>query len=381
MDNHQHSDSTLAPSSPAPHSVHNEHDDAEHHRHYGHQGHDDEEHRREEVDQQANSAKQKVAMHVSVVTLIVNLLLSVLKLVIGLIAKSGALISDAIHSFSDVFSTIIVMVGVSMAKGTRDEHHQYGHERLEYIASLVLAMVLLATGLGVGYEGIRTIISGQSENLQVPGFSALIAAAISITVKEWMFWYTRGHARRIDSGALMADAWHHRSDAFSSIGALIGIWGARSGYPLLDPLASLVICAFIVMAAVEIFRDAINKLTDVACSPTLTAEMREIVSQQTGVLNVDDIKTRQFGSRVYIDVEIAANGDISLREAHDIAERVHHAMENHFRQVKHCTVHVNPYDNQHARHSCPCVSGDYLPDPEMSHHHSHVHFFGHHQHH
>ncbi|MBQ7568779.1 cation transporter, partial [bacterium] len=217
-----------------------------------------------------------------------------------------------------------------------------GHERLEYVASLALAIILIITGLSIGYAGCKSIITHQLPET-APGALALAAALLSIITKEWMFWYTYRQGKAIDSGALLADAWHHRSDALSSIGALIGIWGARCGYAMLDPLASVVICIFIVHAGWTIFHDATNKLSDASCSPQLEAQMRDLVSKVEGVKGIDDIKTRQFGSRVYVDVEIAADGDLTLRESHRIAECVHRNIEEHFTEVKHCTVHVNPY--------------------------------------
>lgn len=156
--------------------------------------------------------EQSVAMRVSAVSILVNILLSAFKLLAGLIAHSGAMISDAIHSASDVFSTIIVIIGVRISGRKSDEDHQYGHERMECVASLILAVVLFLTGLGIGKEGLSNILAGNYEDLTVPGLFALIMAVISIAVKEWMYWYTRAAAKKINSGALMADAWHHRSD-------------------------------------------------------------------------------------------------------------------------------------------------------------------------
>ncbi|MDO5297693.1 MAG: cation diffusion facilitator family transporter [bacterium] len=291
--------------------------------------------------------KTAVAMRISFVTLLVNLALSIVKLAAGLFAKSGALISDSIHSFSDVFSTIIVMFGITASSAASDAKHQYGHERLEYVASLTLAIVLIITGLSIGFSGCKVMLN-PPESPETPGILALIAAIISIITKEWMFWYTYRHAKAIDSGALLADAWHHRSDALSSIGALIGIGGARCGYPLLDPLASMIICLFIIHAGAQIFRDASNKLSDASCPPQLETQMREMIAQIDGVKAVDDVKTRQFGSRVFVDVEIAADGELKLRESHSIAERVHSSIEEHFSEVKHCTVHVNPYNAAHT---------------------------------
>ena len=171
---------------------------------------------------------------------------------------------------------------------------------------------------------------------------ALAAAVISIVVKEIMYWYTRNAAKKINSGALMADAWHHRSDALSSVGSFVGIFGARMGFPMLDPLASVVICLFVVKAAVDIFRDAISKMTDRSCDQKTVNEMHDCIMNIRGVEGIDLLKTRSFGSKYYVDIEIKADGDKKLWEAHAIAENVHHAIEQQFPLVKHCMVHVNP---------------------------------------
>lgn len=286
-------------------------------------------------------AKQ-IAMRVSVVTIICNLLLSFFKLAAGFLGHSGAMISDAVHSASDVFSTIVAILGINISKKKSDQNHQYGHDRLECVAAIVLAVILFLTGVGIGIGGIKNIISGISEDIAVPGAIALAAAILSILIKEWMYWYTRKAAKKINSGALMADAWHHRSDALSSIGAFVGILGARMGYPILDPLASVVICLFIGKAASDIFRDAIDKMVDKSCDPETLGKMRSIILEQPGVQNIDLLQTRLFGPKIYVDIEIAADGNLTLREGHEIAQRVHDAMEKEFPLVKHCMVHVNP---------------------------------------
>ena len=203
---------------------------------------------------------QKVVNKVSFITITVNILLSVIKLIAGIIGHSNAMISDAIHSASDVFSTFVVLIGIKLSTKKADREHPYGHERLECVAALLLAFVLFITGLGIGYDALKNIIQGNYSHLQVPSILALGVAILSILTKEGMYWYTRYHAKKMDSSALMADAWHHRSDAFSSIGALIGILGARLGYPIMDSIASLVIFVFIVKAAYDIFKDAIDKI-------------------------------------------------------------------------------------------------------------------------
>ncbi|MDE6942936.1 MAG: cation diffusion facilitator family transporter [Lachnospiraceae bacterium] len=285
---------------------------------------------------------EKTAMRVSVVSIVANFILTIFKLLAGIIAHSGAMISDAIHSASDVFSTIVVIIGVKISGRASDKDHPYGHERMECVAAIVLATILAVTGLGIGYTAAGKIAGGDYTNLAIPGRLALAAAVLSIMVKEGMYQYTKVNARRIDSGALMADAWHHRSDALSSIGALIGIAGSRLGFPIADPIASVVICLFIEKAAYEIFMDAVNKMVDKACEDEVEMEFMQCAKIQDGVLGVDLLHTRVFGNKIYVDIEIRVDGGKTLQEAHGIAEQVHDAIEKSFPKVKHIMVHVNP---------------------------------------
>lgn len=285
---------------------------------------------------------EQTAMKVSKLSIMINLVLSVIKLAAGILAASGAMISDAIHSASDVFSTIIVMIGIRISGKAADREHPYGHERMECVAAILLSVVLAVTGAKIGMSGLSKIVSGNYAELEVPGVLALAAAVLSVCVKEWMYWYTRFYARKVNSSALMADAWHHRSDSLSSIGAFIGILGARLGFPVMDPAASVVICIFILKAAYDIFKDAIDKMVDRACDPEMERELYEFVLEQNGVQGIDLLRTRTFGSRIYVDVDIKADGDMTLREAHGIADHVHNEIERKFAQVKHIMVHVNP---------------------------------------
>lgn len=290
----------------------------------------------------AQSSHGNLAMQVSRNTIIGNFVLTAFKLAAGILAHSSAMVSDAIHSASDVFSTLIVMVGIRISGKKADGNHRYGHERLEAVAAILLAVVLAATGVFIGYSGVRSILAANYGGLQVPGVLALIAAIVSIVVKEGMFWYTRRAADKIHSAALMADAWHHRSDALSSVGSLVGIAGAQLGLPILDPIASLVICLFILKASYDIFMSAVRQLVDQAADPEVESAMAETIQAQDGVLRLDVLRTRQFGSRLYVDVEISADGNQSLTSAHEIADRVHDQIEADFPAVKHCMVHVNP---------------------------------------
>ena len=295
----------------------------------------------EQLEQLSDEKSKKIVMRVSGVTIAGNLVLSLLKLLAGILGHSGAMISDAVHSASDVFSTVVAVIGINISRKKSDKDHQYGHDRMECVAAIILAVILFATGIGIGITGLEQIIKGVEGN-KAPGLVALVAAVVSIATKEWMYWYTRGAARKINSGALMADAWHHRSDALSSVGAFIGILGARLGFPILDPIASVAICVLIVKASVDIFRDAIDKMVDHSCDEATEESMREVIMGVKGVKGIDLLQTRLFGSKMYVDIEISADGEIPLNEAHDVAENVHHTIEKNFKDVKHCMVHVNP---------------------------------------
>lgn len=285
---------------------------------------------------------EQIAFHVSYVSIISNVFLSLFKLFAGVFGHSAAMISDAVHSFSDVFSTVIVMIGIKMAGRESDKKHPYGHERFECVAAVILAIILAITGFGIGYGGVRTLVTGNYKTIAVPGLVALIAAILSIVTKEAMYWYTRHAAKRIDSGALMADAWHHRSDALSSAGSFIGILGARLGFLALDSVACIVICLFIIKVAYDIFMDAIQKMLDTALTDEAVEEIKAVVMSQSGVICIDDLRTRRFGDKTYIDIEISVDGGASVSEGHDIAHCVHDAIEATFEKVKHCMVHVNP---------------------------------------
>lgn len=287
-------------------------------------------------------SNEKIAMQVARNNIIFNLLLAIFGLTAGIISGSVAMISDAANTATDIFSTVIVIIGVKLASKKSDKNHPYGHERFESVSAIILAAILFATGLGIGWAGINKLVTGSVEGLQAPGWLALIAAIVSILVKESMFYYTRKQAEKINSNALLADAWHYRSDTLSSVGTAFGIIGARIGFPILDPLVCLIICAFIFKSAIAIFIDAVNKMTDKACDLQTINKMRAVILSQDAVEGIDLLNTRMFGNKIYVDVEISVNGSVSLFEAHNTAQCVHDAIENDFSLVKHCMVHVNP---------------------------------------
>lgn len=281
-----------------------------------------------------------VGIKVSKNTIIGNLLLGLGKIICGIIALSTAIIADGMHSMSDVFTTIGVIVGLKLSSKEADEGHPYGHERIENISSLFLSIMLFGVAVGIGYSGIRNITI---KNYTIPGILAIIAAIISIVVKEWMYRYTIKYAKKYNSPSLKADAWHHRSDSLSSIGALIGIIGARMGYPILDPLVAVIICIIIIKVSYDICKQSIVQLIDTSASDDIIKDINEKILNIDGVIKIDNLKTRQYANKLYVDVDISVDSNVSVKEGHDIAAKVHNEIEKNT-DVKHCMVHVNPYN-------------------------------------
>ena len=290
--------------------------------------------------------EKRIIKRLSVTGIGGNIVLVAFKLYAGIAGSSGAMVSDAVHSLSDVFATLIAYLGVRISKKAPDSEHPYGHERFECLASLTLGLILAVTGTGIGASGVKTVLAGNYAALEIPKGIALAAAVVSIAVKEAMFRYTKYYAVKLNSSAFVADAWHHRSDALSSVGSLAGIGGAMLGYPVLDSAASVVICVCILKVAFDILKDAVKKLLDTSCDEALEEELREFITAQEGVDALDVLHTRQFGDKIYIDAEISVDGELTLREAHAIAERVHDAVERRYPNTKHIMIHENPTDDQ-----------------------------------
>lgn len=284
-----------------------------------------------------------IGIKISIISIILNIILSVLKIFAGIFSHSSALISDGVHSASDVFSSIVVIIGLNISHKKADKEHPYGHERMESICALFLAIILIATGFGIGFSGVKNIVTHTIQ--EVTGYLALISAIVSIVVKEVQYQYTRIIAKRQHSDSLMADAWHHRSDALSSVGSSIGVIGAMAGLPILDSIASIVISFFVIYAGYEILKEAINKLVDKSCSDEVVSEIENVITSQEGVMGIDEFRTRLFGSKIYVDVTILIYGNTLLSEAHAISERTHDAVESAFPDVKHCMIHIHPYNS------------------------------------
>lgn len=282
-----------------------------------------------------------IAVRVSVLTLAGNLLLTAFKLFAGLYGGSGAMVADAVHSASDVCTTVLVLIGVRISARQADESHPYGHERLECLISLALALSLFAVGGAIGWKGVRTLLFATEQ--PSPTALALIAALLSIAVKEVMYRCTIRAAEKAPSASLSlrADAWHHRSDALSSVGSLAGVGGAMLGFPRADSLAAVILSAVVLVVAFGICRDTLRRLVDRSAPEELIEQLRETVLAQEGVCSVDLLRTRLFGSRVDVDLEISVCGDLPLVISHEIAERVRAAVCA-CPSVKLCTVHVNP---------------------------------------
>ena len=283
---------------------------------------------------------KREAYKVSIISIILNFFLTLIKLIAGIIGSSASMISDAIHSASDVLSTFIVIIGIKISSRNPDKSHPYGHEKFECIAAIILATLLAIVGVKIFISGIVTLING--EDIKVPSIIALFAAIISIIIKELMYQYTVKVAKKTNSSALLADAWHHRSDALSSIGAFIGILGSILGLKFFDPLASIIIALFIIKVAYDILKDALDKILDHACDDETIEKLKMIIFKNDKVLTIDDLKTRLFGSKMYVDLEIGVDAKLSLVEAHTIAEAIHDQVEKEFSNCKHCMVHVNP---------------------------------------
>lgn len=289
-----------------------------------------------------DSYKSKVINNVSIITILLNVVLSVGKFIAGIVGNSSAMIADAFHSMSDVLTTIIVIIGNHIANKKADEGHPYGHERFECIASFILAFILMEAGI-VTLSGALKSIS--EKTVEVPSSIALYAGIASILVKGWMFIYTYSNGKKVNSSLLKADAVHHLSDCFSSIAAIIGIVASQLGYEYGDALAGAVIAVILMNVAFGIIRDSSDKMVDKSCPKEFVNKVKNEILDVNGVKQVSSLKTRIFADKVYVDVEIDVDENLSLKDAHSIAEDVHSTIEKLNGNVKHCMVHVNPYEN------------------------------------
>ncbi len=291
--------------------------------------------------------KQKLVNQAASIGIFGNIILTAFKLFAGITGNSTAMVTDAIHSMSDVLATFIAFIGVKISKKGADDSHPYGHERFECFAAIIVGSILTFAGINIGMDCINRLVTKAYLTAGTPEMIAVVAAVVSIVSKEGMYWYTIHIANKIQSSAFKADAWHHRSDALSSVGSLAGIVLAMVGFPFMDIVAGLIICIIIIyVGLIEIIKDAVDKLVDSSADPEVEKEIREIISEYSESekldIGVDEVLTRKFGERVFADIEINMDGNLKLHAAHDIAENLHEAIEKQYNEIKHITIHVNP---------------------------------------
>jgi len=263
------------------------------------------------------------------------------KLALGLIFGNLSVLSDAIHSSSDLFTSFLIIGAVFLSSPERDKKYNYGREKVEPLVVLFLALIISGIGIFLGYEGIMGIISPKPAtfNWYLVGVTIL-----SIVVKEWMFHYEMHYAKKINSGILKADAWHSRSDSLSSIAVLIGlVTSTFLKTNIIESIAVIIVALFIIKVAFNIAKPAVNQLVDKSAGEHVSNRIKEIALQTAGVVSVDKLHTRMFGNSIYVDIEIAVDGNLTTIQSHDIAQEVHDTLENSSDlRIKHCLVHVNP---------------------------------------
>ncbi|RKD30909.1 cation diffusion facilitator family transporter [Thermohalobacter berrensis] len=287
----------------------------------------------------SDKERYRIGNRIIIITIVLNVILAIGKIIIGFTSKSTAILADGIHTVSDVASSIGIIVGFFIAKKPEDKEHQYGHEKAESIAGFLLSLLLIGVGLNIGYSALKLIITG---NIKIPGVSAIWAAVISILIKEIQFRITLQGGKRINSTALIADAWHHRSDSLSSIAALIGIIGARFGYKILDPLAGLIVSIIVIKVGLELFLHGYNELMDVSIEQEKIDEISNKLLHETDITRLDELRARKHGSKVYVDIRVSVDPNITVHKGHDIAEDVEKVVYQNIANVKDVLVHVNP---------------------------------------
>ena len=278
----------------------------------------------------------------------VNVVLLVFKFVAGILGHSSAMVADAVHSLSDFVTDIIVLVFVRISGKPKDKSHDYGHGKYETLAMTLIGVALLSVAIGIIYSGaIKITTWAQGGQLEAPGLLALWAALLSIVLKEAVYRYSMIKARQLQSQAVEANAWHHRSDALSSIGTAVGIGGAiflGQRWTVLDPVASVIVGAFIVKVAIDLLRDGIGDLMEQSLPDAVENEILQLVASLPGIEKPHDLRTRRIGNHYAIELHILMDGDLSLREAHDKATEVEETLRGHYGEDTHVAVHVEPRD-------------------------------------
>ena len=286
------------------------------------------------------------ARRVTWVGFVGNLVLTVLKLAAGLVGHSGAMIADAVHSLSDLGTDIVVLISFKLVDRPVDKSHDYGHGKYETLAAAIIGISLLLVGGGIFWSGaVKIWASLQGERMESPGGIAFVAAVISIAVKELLYRYTARVGERIGSQAVIANAWHHRSDALSSVGAMLGIGGAivlGEKWYILDPAAAVIVSLFIVKVGTNIASGSIKELVEESLDDSDEAEIIDIASNVPGVANPHNLRTRRIGAYVAVDLHIRVAADMRVSEAHLIASEVEHRIRERFGQAAFVSIHVEP---------------------------------------
>ena len=276
----------------------------------------------------------------------VNVVLLLFKFVAGIVGHSAAMVADAVHSLSDFVTDVIVLVFVHISGKPKDKSHDYGHGKYETLAMTVIGLALLVVAIGIVYSGMTKIIDwANGTQLEAPGMLALWAALLSIVLKEGVYRYSMVKARELNSQAVEANAWHHRSDALSSLGTAIGIGGAiflGKRWTVLDPIASVVVGVFIVKVSIDLLRSGIGDLMEQSLPDAVEEEMLQMVETIPGVTKPHDLRTRRIGNHYAIELHILMDGNISLKEAHDKASEVEDLLRNRYGEDTHVAVHVEP---------------------------------------
>ncbi len=279
----------------------------------------------------------------------INFILTVGKVIAGIVGNSTAMIADGIHSLSDFVTDVIVIVFINVSGKEKDKNHHYGHGKFETFATMLISFALIIVGFGILYAGaVKIIDSLQGELIEEPGFIALYAALISIISKEGLFWYTKIEGDKLNSQAMIANAWHHRSDAFSSIGTALGISGAillGESWRILDPIAGVIVSFFILKVAWDIAKPSINELLDGSLPETTVIELEQIIAKTKGVEFFHNMRTRKIGENISVEVHIKVDKNLTVEVSHQIATEIEITIRQRFGERTHIIVHVEPSKN------------------------------------
>ena len=300
----------------------------------------------EKVNREEDAARERGIYRVTLVGSVANLLLLIFKFVAGIVGHSAAMLADAVHSLSDFVTDIIVLVFVRISSKPEDEGHDYGHGKYETLATAIIGIILVLVGFGIFWNGVQSIWRFlQGESLSEPGMLALVAAVVSIVVKELLYQYTVLRGKSLNSQAVMANAWHHRSDALSSIGTAVGIGGAillGPAWRVLDPIAAVVVSGFIMKVAVQLLIPCLDELLEKSLPAEVENKIVETILSFPGVSSPHHLRTRRIGSNYAIEVHVRMDGRISLEEAHHTATQIELKLKELFGKNTHVGIYVEP---------------------------------------